>query len=94
MGYDSIRIERERDGFKVCATDPEIAKANRMRDRSRESDSKSDSPWRDPNVEFQFETKEQALAFVDKAMDIALPKDEYSTAFDNIVKQVKGKPDE
>ena len=87
MSYDCIRIERERDGFCVHVTDPEIVKQNRKSD-------KSDSPsmaWRDPDVEFQFETKAQVLAFIEKAMDIALPADEYSSAFDKLAKEALSK---
>lgn len=87
MGYNCIRIERERDGFCVHATDPEIEKQNRARD-GKEGPS---APWRDPSVEFTFETKAQLLAFVDKAIDIALPQDEYSSAFDKIAKDAKEK---
>lgn len=82
MGYNCIRIERERSGFCVHATDPAIEKANREQSRK-------DGPteWKDPSVEFSFETKAQVLAFVEKAMDIALPADEYSSAFDNLAKE-------
>lgn len=86
MGYNCVRIERERDGFKVVASDPKIEEQNRARDHK---DGPS-APWKDPNVEFIFETKEQTLKFVEKAMDIALPADEYSTAFDKFAKEAKG----
>lgn len=82
MSYNCIRIERERSGFSVHATDPAVEEANRKR---RESDGPSE--WKDPNVEFSFDTKEQVLAFVEKAMDIALPVDEYSSAFDKLAKE-------
>lgn len=86
MGYNSIRIERERGGYKVHATDPEIEKQNRERDHSKSPS----GHWKDPHVEFAFETKEQTLEFVTKAMDIALPEDEYSSAFDKLAKEAKG----
>jgi hypothetical protein len=86
MGYDAIRIEREREGFCVRVTDPEIIKSNRERERSNSIESGS---WRDPNVEYKFETKEQVLAFVEKAIDIALPADDYSSAFDKLAKEVQ-----
>jgi len=86
MGYNSIRIERERGGYKVCASDPKIEELNRARD-SKDGPS---GPWRDPNVEFIFETKEQTLKFVEKAMDLALPADEYTSAFDKYAKEAKG----
>lgn len=85
MSYNRIRIERERSGFKVCATDPKIEAQNRARDKDGVS-----APWKDPEVDFIFETKEQVLKFVDKAMDIALPADEYTTAFDKFAKEAKG----
>lgn len=88
MGYDSIRIERERAGFCVHVTDPEIAKANRERNKG---DCAPCGEWKDPNVEYTFETKEQVLKFIDKAMDIALPADEYSSAFDKLAKEVQDK---
>lgn len=87
MGYDAIRIEREREGFCVRVTDPEIVKSNRERERS--SSSAEVGHWRDPNVEYNFETKEQVLAFVEKAIDIALPADEYSSAFDKLAKEAQ-----
>lgn len=87
MGYNSIRIERERDKFCVHATDPEIEKANRARDHKSEPS----TPWKDPHVEFSFDTKDQVLAFIEKAIDIALPADEYSSAFDKIAKEAQGK---
>lgn len=82
--YNCIRIERERNGFSVKATDPEIEKANAAR---RGKDYDGPSEWKDPNVEFSFDTKEQVIAFVEKAIDIALPADEYSSAFDKIAKE-------
>ena len=84
MGYNCIRIERERNGYSVHATDPEIEKANQERDESK---NRSYIPWKDPQVEFKFDTKDQVLKFVEKAMDIALPADEYSSAFDKIAKE-------
>lgn len=84
MGYNCIRIERERNGFSVRATDPAIQKANAER-----RDTKGDTvgEWKDPDVEFSFETKEQVIKFVTSAIDIALPADEYSTAFDKLAKE-------
>lgn len=84
VGYNSIRIERERNGFSVSASDPAIVEANNKRDTKGYS---GPSEWKDPNVEFQFDTKEQVLAFLTKAMDIALPADEYTSAFDNLAKE-------
>lgn len=88
MSYNCIRIERERNGFSVKATDPAIEEANNKR---RDKDYDGPSEWKDPNVEFSFDTKEQVLAFVTKAIDVALPADEYSSAFDKLAKEAMGK---
>lgn len=81
MGYESIRIERDRNKYTVRATDPEIEKKNRERSKD------SCAPWIDPAVEYSFDTKEQVLKFVEKAMDIALPEDDYSSEFDRLAKE-------
>ena len=87
MSYNGIRIERDRDKFEVRVTDPEIVKANRERDKS----SSSMGEWKDPNVEYSFGTKEQVLKFLEKAMDIALPADDYSSEFDKLAKEAQDK---
>lgn len=79
MSYNSIRIERDRNKFTVRATDPAIEKANRER--------KDDAPWQESSVEYSFDTKEQVIAFITSAMDIALPTDEYTSAFDKLAKE-------
>jgi hypothetical protein len=84
MSYDSIRISRERTSFTVNVTDPEIAKKNR----------EDKGPWVDANMEYKFDTKEATLAFIDKAMDIALPEDTYTSAFDKLAKEAGGESDE
>lgn len=84
MGYNCIRIERERDGFEVTCTDPAIQKQNEARNKSGDGPCE---PWKDPNVEFTFQTKEQVLKFLESAMDIALPADEYTSAFDKLAKE-------
>lgn len=89
MGYDSIRIERERSSFCVTVTDPEIVKRNRANDKGD-----APSPWADPNVEYKFGDKAAVLKFLDKAMDIALPPDTYTSAFDKLAKEAGGSPDE
>lgn len=81
-----IRIERERDGYEVSVTDPEIVKQNRA-----SSSSDGPSEWKDPCVEYSFDTKEQVLAFLEKAMDKALPADEYSSTFDKLAKEAQDK---
>jgi hypothetical protein len=88
MSYDNIRICRERDGFEVNVTDPEIVKANRERNKGGDCCAPS-SDWKDPNVEYRFDNKEQVLKFLDKAMDIALPSDEYSSTFDKLAKEAQ-----
>lgn len=84
VGYNCIRIERERDGFEVTCTDPAIQKKNEARNMKSGSD--CCEPWQDPQVEFTFQTKEQVLKFLEGAMDIALPADEYSSTFDKLAK--------
>lgn len=87
MSYNCIRIERERDGYEVHVTDPAIVAANKAHDTASGKNSMV-SEWKDPQVEYKFETKEQVLAFIEKAMDIALPKekDEFSSTFDKLAK--------
>lgn len=87
MGYNSIRISRERGGFQVRATDPAIEAANRARDH----DEKSVAPYRDPDVEYNFDTKEEALTFIEKAIDVALPAETFTSAFDKFAKEAQGK---
>lgn len=85
MSYSSIRIERERNGYEVRCTDPAIQKANEARNK-RHEDGPSE-PWQDPDVEYSFDTKEQVLAFLAKAIDIALPEDIYTSTFDKLAKE-------
>lgn len=86
--YNCIRIEREREGYEVKVNDPEIQKQNEARNTKGDGPCE---PWKDPEVEFHFETKEQVLAFLEKAMDIALPAETFSSAFDRIAKEVSNK---
>ena len=88
MSYNCIRIERERGGFEVACNDPAIQKQNEQRNKG---DSCCGADWKDPNVEYTFETKEQVMAFLDKAIDIALPKDEYASEFDKLAKEAQNK---
>ena len=81
MSYNSIRIERERNGYEVRCTDPAIQKANDARSKD------ACESWKDPNVEFSFDTKDQVLKFLESALDIALPADEYTSAFDKLAKE-------
>ncbi len=89
MGYDCIRIERERSSFSVIVTDPEIVKKNKASDRGN-----SPAPWTDPNVEYTFKNKAQVLAFLEKAIDIALPEDTYTSTFDKLAKEAGGTTDD
>ncbi len=82
MSYSSIRIERERDCYEVSCTDPAIQKQNEAR-----KGGDGPSEWKDPNVEFKFDTKEQVLKFLEGAMDIALPQDTYTSTFDKLAKE-------
>lgn len=75
-----IRIEREGDGFEVTVTDPDIEKAN----------SSDKGGWRDPNVEYHFDTWKMVTEFIDKVVDKALPADEYSRAFAAAAKEAQG----
>jgi hypothetical protein len=89
VSYNSIRIERDRNKFTVRATDPAIEKANNERSRNTAGDRVGE--WKDPHVEYSFDTKDQVITFITSAIDIALPKDEYSTAFDKLAKEAQGK---
>ena len=84
MSYSCIRIERERSGYEVRCTDPAIQKQNEARSTGGDGPC---APWKDPEVEFMFESKEQVLKFLEKAMDIALPEDTYTSAFDKLAKE-------
>lgn len=84
MGYDCIRISRERGGFTVSVTDPEIQKKNQARDSKSDGPSE---PWQDPCVDYSFDTKEQVVDFITNAIDIALPPETFSSAFDRIAKE-------
>ena len=75
-----IRIEREGDGYEVTVTDPAISKAN-------DTDK---GGWKDPNVEYHFDTWAMVTKFLDKVVDKALPADEYSQAFAAAAKESQG----
>lgn len=77
-----ICIKRDEEGFEVELTDPEIAKRN--------EDGKS--PWKDPMVEYEFDTWDQVKAFLDKVVEKALPpEEEYNKAFSQAAKEVMKK---
>ena len=80
MSY-CIRIKRDMNGYEVHATDPKIAAENE----------KPNSKWHDADREYNFKTVKEALAFVEKIADIALPldpgpPDPFAKAFDDAVK--------
>lgn len=68
----SVRIERIANGYEVCLTDPEIAKAN----------AKPNSKWRDASREYAFKTVAEVMTFLETHLDTALPADDYSSSFD------------
>lgn len=70
-----IRIERATNGFTLRMRDPKIAESNQ----------KDKGPWKDPNVMMVFEDTEKLMAFLEKNIDAALPKNTFSTAFDEAV---------
>lgn len=79
-----IRINRDRTGFNVSVRDPELDKANQS----------SKGSWQDPDVEYNFKDKAAVIAFLTSAIDIALPEDTYSSAFDKLAEEAGGKADE
>lgn len=80
MSYESIKICRDKNGYSVSVTDPEIVKKNDSRKNGV-------GEWKDPCIEYNFDTKSQVLVFVEKAFDIALPASgDYSTTFDAAAK--------
>lgn len=85
MGCNRICIERNQNGFEVTVTDPKVVEAN---DKARQNDNYS---WKDPEVEYQFATKQQVLDFIDASFDKALPEEEYSSVFDKLAKEAMGK---
>lgn len=72
--YDAcIRIEAARDGkFHVYAKDPAIEERNMK---------ETDSPYKEPWVEFSFEKASQVATFVEEALPKMKPEDQ-SSAFD------------
>jgi hypothetical protein len=86
-----IRIQRHQNGFTVRITDPKIVKANRERDKARsaKSDCCPATEWRDPQVSYAFTTREEVSQFIKDNIDKALPVDEFSSSFDQAVKDTK-----
>lgn len=72
-----IGIGKTRDGWEVECLDPKISKAN-----------SGNGPWQDPWVCYQFDDKEDALEFLEAALDIVQPrKVQASTEFDAAFKE-------
>lgn len=69
------RIERAKNGYTVEMKDPKIVKQN---DANRDKP----GPWKNPNVEYVFQTMDQVLTFLKANLDKALPTDEYTSSFD------------
>ena len=67
-----ISIERDQNGYVVCATDPKIMAENQKPGSS--------SHWRDPDREYHFKTCDEACEFVKEIAEKALPLDPPATA--------------
>lgn len=79
-GYnDRIVIRRDRNGWEVELEDPELVAYNQTRG--------DDDPYCDSTVEYNFETKEQVLAFLTAVLDKALPEDDFGSTFDKLAKE-------
>lgn len=87
MGYNNIRISRERGAYSVRATDPAIEAANKARNKTGGDCCSPSGEWNDPEVEYTFETKDQVMKFLDGAIDIALPVDTFTSTFDKLAKE-------
>jgi hypothetical protein len=74
-----VRIERATNGYTVNVSDPKIREANQKRDNSKGG---VYAPYRDPNKEYIFTDIKTVLAFLEKNLDKALPKDDYGSSFD------------
>lgn len=72
-----VKIERARNGYEVTVTDPKIVEYNRKK--------KMDETWRNPEVSYVFKSIEEVQKFLGKALDKALPLDEYTASFDAAV---------
>lgn len=85
--YDCIiRIERLQNGYTLRVTDPAIKKANRERDMRAKAG--TCAPWQDPEVSYAFTNSKDILEFLTTNIDKVLPKDEFSSTFDQAVKEV------
>lgn len=76
---DRVVIKRDRNGWEVTINDPEL--------RQQNADRGEDDDWVDPEVEFNFQTTEQVIAFLTSALDKALPEDTFASTFDQLAKK-------
>ena len=75
-----LKIEVNRGGFGVYVSDPDIQKANEN----------AKTPWKDPWVEYNFDTVQGVCAFVTEVLPKLQPEDSSSTfdaAFARAVKE-------
>lgn len=77
-----VRIERATNGYTVNVSDPKIREANNKRDIGSKGPY---APYRDPNKEYIFTNIKTVLAFLEKNLDKALPKDDFGSSFDAAV---------
>ena len=76
-----IRLERAANGYTVSMRDPKIVAANASADIRRSGS------WKDPDMEYVFsgaKALKDALEFIEKNADKALPATDFDTTFDMI----------
>jgi len=76
----NVRIERASNGYTVTMRDPKIVAANDK--RSGKMGDEPVPPYRDPDVEYVFSDFAKMMKFLKVNLDKALPKDEFSSSFD------------
>lgn len=89
MAYECIRIKREANGYEVELNDPKIVEENRKRDAATKG-SGPVAPWKNPERSYTFKNKAEVMTFIESVIDIALPKDEYSSTFDKAAAEATG----
>lgn len=70
-----VVIERVANGYEVEVSDPAAKKKGDL--------------YADSRKEYVFKTVEEVLSFLTKNLDKALPADEYDSAFDSAVEEMK-----
>lgn len=80
-----IKIERNRNGYEVTVTDPKIIEEN---EKGREGSAIS---WKSPHLDYQFQTKDEAMKFVTEVFDDVLPAadEQYAAAFDKAAEEAR-----